>query len=183
MMNDSTCQTCPVCHTACDPGIYYCPNCGWEFRFYETPLTRDFLRVEKERLEMAKRIWHEKSISNQTKEIFSYGFLVSYQGHDCVSNMILVNDPAEVVKEWPSGKFVTQVDGQSDVVLQIYKNRSSERIVPVEQCDWVMKAEIPLDTSAAKGTPILVKWERDKNYVLFVTVSCLNKTTIIRIGG
>lgn len=42
---------------------------------------------------------------------------------------------------------------------------------------------ISLGTSAAKGTPILVKWERDKNYVLFVTVSCLNKTTIIRIGG
>lgn len=173
---------CPVCHDSCEAGMNYCPRCGWEFRLYETPLTGDFLCAEKERLEVAKRVWNNKSVSGDTKKVYSYGFLVSYQGKDCVSNMILLDEPAEIVKEWPAGKFVTQIDGQSNVVLQIYKNQSSERIVPVAQCDLVMKAEVPLDTSAPKGTPILVKWERDKNFVLFITVSCLNKTTIIRIN-
>lgn len=182
-MKDLPRLICPVCYESCEAGINYCSRCGWEFRLYETPLTGDFLIAEKERLEVAKRVWDNKFFSEEAKKVFSYGFLVSYQGKDCVSNMILLDEPAVIVKEWPVGKFVTQVDGQSEVVLQIYKNQSNERIVPVEQCDLVMKAAVPLDTSASKGTPILVKWERDKDFVLFVTVSCLNKTTIIRIGG
>lgn len=180
-MKDLTHKICPVCHDSCEVGMNYCSRCGWEFRLYETPLTGDSLNAEKERLDVAKRVWDNKSFSEETKKVFSYGFLVSYQGKDCVSNMILLDEPAVIVKEWPVGKFVTQGDGQSNVVLQIYKNQSCEHIVPVEQCDLVMKAEVPLDTSAPKGTPILVKWERDKNFVLFITISCLNKTTIIRI--
>ncbi|MBQ4162552.1 MAG: hypothetical protein IJD84_06675 [Parabacteroides sp.] len=171
---------CPICHSPNDKTLVFCNQCGWEFRYFLTPLSKDFLEIEKQRMEIAQKIWDNLS-KNKKKELFSYGFLVTYQGQECISNMILIDDPIETVKEWPVGKFVTQYDGQSNITLHIYRNKSNQKIVPLQLCEKIMSAVISLDETAIKGTPILVKWEREKDSTIFITVSCLNKKTIIRI--
>lgn len=171
---------CPVCHSVHNLTSSFCDQCGWEFRYFLAPLSDDFLEIEKQRLQIAQDVW-----ANLTKEKergpYSYGFSVTYQGNECISNMIFINDPIEITKEWPIGKFVTQYDGQSNITFNIYRNKSEQKIIPIHSREKIMSAIISLDETAPKGTPILVKWERDADHTIFITISCLNKKTIIRI--
>lgn len=196
-MTDS--NRCPVCGMPKETGTDFCNQCGWEYRHYFIPLTGDFLELEQRRLSKARQHWQTRTQPSggntpnegyQTKQAeerstspgtYSYGILVSYRGEECVSNMIFRNDPAEVVREWPAGKFKTQTDNQSSITLPIYCNQSDERIVPIAQCRKVINATIALDINAPKGTPINIRWERDKDHIIQVKVSCMNKETIVRL--
>lgn len=171
---------CPICHSSHDLATPFCNQCGWEFRYFLTPLSEDFLEIERQRMEVARKIWTNLTREKE-KELYSYGFLVTYQGNECISNMILIDDPIETVKEWPTGKFVTQYDGQSSIIFNIYRNKSNQKIASLQSSEKIMSAVIALDETASKGTPIQVKWERCKDFTIFITVSCQNKKTIIRI--
>lgn len=169
---------CPVCERESSIDACFCERCGWEFRYFLQPLSGDFLMYENKRLEIARKVW---SKNNVRKQDFSYGFLVSYHGEECVSNMIRYDEPVVVSHEWPKGKFVTQDDGQSQVSIHIYRNKSNEKIVPLADCEKVMNAIIQLEERVPKGTPIQICWERDDLYNIYVKVTCLTKETIIRI--
>lgn len=172
---------CPICHSPHDVhASCFCNQCGWEFRYFLTPLSEDFQEIERKRMEMARKIWTNLT-KNKKKELCSYGFLVTYQGQECISNMIFIDEPIETVKEWSTGKFVTQYDNQSSITLHIYRNQSNQKIVSLQSSEKIMSATIALDETAPKGTPIRVKWERNKDLTIFITISCLSKTTIIRI--
>ena len=182
---------CPICDTVQEIGTDFCNQCGWESRHYFIPLTGEFLELEQRRLSIARRHWlsrsqkAEKTPDSENAMIdstsYSYGILVSYRGEECVSNMIFRNDPKEIKREWPSGKFKTQSEHQSSIVLPIYRNLSDERIVPIHQCEKVINATITLDDNVPQGTPINISLERDKDNIIMLSVSCLNKETIVRL--
>lgn len=184
---------CPVCDAPkSTAGIEFCERCGWEFRFYLSPLSGEFLNLEQRRLTMARKYWIDVSLTNmasmssdaelEISAAYSYGILVSYHGEECVSNMIYRNDPVEIVREWPVGKFRTQVDNQSDITLSVYRNQSDEKVVPVSQCEKMMQVVISLDNTALQGTPINIYWERSSDNILLLKATCLNKETVVRIG-
>lgn len=186
---------CPICGIAQEIGTDFCNQCGWESRHYFIPLTGEFLELEQRRLSIARRNWQSRSQQPETtpasdntiiKEpkdsiCYSYGILVSYRGEECVSNMIFRNDPKEIKREWPSNKFKTQSDNQSSITLPIYRNLSEERIVPINQCEKVINSTITLGNNVPQGTPINISLERDKDNIIILTVSCLNKETIVRL--
>lgn len=184
---------CPVCGTFKVAGTEFCDHCGWEYRYYLTPLIGPFLEFEQRRLTTAKKKWVDRESLGQAPALgvsqmeypvvaYSYGILVSYRGEECVSNMIFRNDPIEVVREWPMGKFQTQVDNQSNIPLSIYRNQSDEKIVQVDACEKIMRVVISLDATALKGTPIHLCWERGVDNILLLKASCLNRETVVRIG-
>ncbi len=184
-MITSEINKCPVCGIDKEFSTEFCNQCGWEFRHYLVPLTEEFLELEQRRLAVARHQWISnrkvEEVAETSSVAYSYGILVLYHGEKCVSNMIFGNDPVQISREWPSGKFKTQMDHQPTITIPIYRNVSNEKIVPVDQCEKVMEATIGLDTNALSGTPIEVCWERGTDNILMLKVNCLNKESIVRL--
>lgn len=106
----------------------------------------------------------------------SYGIVARDGKCMVIYNIIKMNDDIEITKEI-KGVFVTNRANQKEIDLDVREYDSNAEIVDlysIKSKRITHNIRIPINTDIPIGTPVNLKVKRDRNGVIYISVSCMS---------